>query len=53
MMQFHKNIFTGSKWGGYDKLDSVYDKNVKFKRGKNQVTLLSATVGLKVHFNLK
>lgn len=46
------NFGTGSKWGDYDTFDYVYEKNVKFKRGKNQITLLSATIGLKVHYNL-
>ncbi|XP_057767562.1 beta-galactosidase 15-like [Salvia miltiorrhiza] len=38
--------YVGSKWGGYDSVDNVYETNVKLKHGKNQISLLSATVGL-------
>ncbi|KAH6828560.1 beta-galactosidase 7 [Perilla frutescens var. hirtella] len=42
--------YIGSKWGGNDDAtgaSSIYENKVKLKLGRNQITLLSATVGLK------
>ncbi|KAK9084367.1 hypothetical protein Scep_030838 [Stephania cephalantha] len=40
--------FLGSQWGGDNgKYDFVFEKKVKLNEGKNQLSLLSATVGLK------
>ncbi|XP_042047880.1 beta-galactosidase 15-like [Salvia splendens] len=48
--------YVGSKWGNYDTTNgNVYETKVKLKKGRNQISLLSATVGLKnygPHFDL-
>ncbi|GER40416.1 beta-galactosidase [Striga asiatica] len=36
----------GSQWAGYNVPNYVFEKKVELKPGKNQITLLSATVGL-------
>lgn len=48
---FVNGKYVGSKWGGYDStgIDNLYETNVTLKQGKNQISLLSATVGLTVH----
>ncbi|KAI3443528.1 hypothetical protein Pfo_000193 [Paulownia fortunei] len=38
--------YIGSQWATYGIFHYVFEKNVKLKPGKNQITLLSATVGL-------
>ncbi|GFY98543.1 beta-galactosidase 15 [Actinidia rufa] len=38
--------YIGSEWATYGVYNYVFEKKVKLNRGKNQITLLSATVGL-------
>ena len=42
------NSMIGSEWATYGVFNYVFEKKVKLNRGKNQITLLSATVGLPV-----
>ena len=41
-----------SQWATYGVSNYVVEKNIKLNHGNNQITLLSATVGLAVIINL-
>ncbi|KAL7224940.1 hypothetical protein ACSBR1_026261 [Camellia fascicularis] len=38
--------YIGSEWATYGIFHYFFEKNIKLKQGKNQITLLSATIGL-------
>ncbi|XP_052182584.1 beta-galactosidase-like [Diospyros lotus] len=42
---FVNSKYVGSQWAGYGVFNYTFEKKVKLKPGKNQITLLSATVG--------
>ncbi|XP_052180489.1 beta-galactosidase 15-like [Diospyros lotus] len=42
---FVNSELVGSRWDTYGVFNSVFEEKVKLKPGKNQITLLSATVG--------
>ncbi|KAK6136290.1 hypothetical protein DH2020_029954 [Rehmannia glutinosa] len=46
MHAFVNGEHVGSQWSGYGVFNYVFEKKVKLHNGRNQITLLSATVGL-------
>jgi hypothetical protein len=41
-------LFLGSQWAKYGVFDYVFEQQIKLNKGKNTITLLSATVGFAV-----